>query len=161
MSSTGRIGDQELVERFVDAVEHLNRQIHSDRLDEWTSLAMTIPQVKTLVLLDTIGPMRMGALSGHLGSALSATTNVVERLVERKLVERGSDPADRRVVICELSSRGRETVGQFWRVGRERLLPLAELLGQDRLAIAVQGLEAIREAEDEVQRGSGAAQSGD
>ena len=153
--------DQELVERFVDAVEQLNRQIHSNRLDEWTSLEMTIPQVKTLVLLDTIGPMRMGALSGHLGSALSATTNVVDRLVERKLVERGSDPADRRVVICELSSRGRETVGQFWRVGRERLLPLAELLGRDQLAIAVQGLEAICEADEEFQRRSSSAQSGD
>ncbi len=76
--------DQELVERFVDAIEHLNHQIHSDRLDAWTSLEMTIPLVKTLVLLDTIGPMRMGALSGHLGSALSATTNVVDRLVERE-----------------------------------------------------------------------------
>ncbi len=64
-------------------------------------------------------------------------------------------------MTCELTSRGRETVGQFWRVGRERLLPLAELLGRDQLAIAVQGLEAIREADEELQRGSSSAQSGD
>ena len=161
MSSTRQIGDHDLVERFVDAAEYLNRQLHSDRLDEWTSLEMTIPQVKTLVLLDTIGPMRMGALSGHLGSALSATTNVVDRLVDRDLVERVSDPSDRRVVICELTAQGLEAAEQFWRIGRERLLRVGELLSREQLAIAVQGLEAIREAEDEVQRGSGSAQSGD
>ena len=149
--------DQELFERFVDAVEYLNRQIHGDRLDEWTSLEMTIPQVKTLVLLDTIGPMRMGTLSGHLGSALSATTNVVDRLVARDLVGRGSDPSDRRVVLCELTSRGRETIGHFWRVGRERLLPLAELLDPDQLAVAVQALESIREADEELQGRSASA----
>ena len=151
--------DHELVERFVDASEYLNRQIQSDRLDAWTGLEMTIPQVKTLVLLENIGPMRMGSISHHLGSTLSATTGIVDRLVEKEMVERVSDPSDRRVVICELTPRGTEAVEQLWRIGRERILPVVELLGPEQLAIAVQGLETIREAEQEVQRRSGSAQS--
>ena len=54
---------RELVERFVDAVEYLNRQVRSDHLEEWQGLEMTVPQVKTMVLLGEIGPSRMGTIS--------------------------------------------------------------------------------------------------
>ena len=57
--------------------EFLNRQMHLRRLDEWEDLDMTIPQIKTLVLLERLGSLRMGSISMHLGRALSATTTVV------------------------------------------------------------------------------------
>ena len=65
--------DHDLLERFVDAVEYLNRQLHRANLKEWESMDMTIPQVKALVLLEGVGPMRMGAIASHLGSTLSAS----------------------------------------------------------------------------------------
>ncbi len=141
----------ELVERLADAAEYLNRQVRSDHLEEWQGLEMTIPQVKTMMLLGEIGPSRMGTISGHLGSALSATTNIVDRLVERELVERVSDPSDRRVVICRLTSQGQEATDGFWRVGRERLLAVVEVLDQEQLALAVRGLETLRNAEETIQ----------
>ena len=57
----------------------------------------------------------MGVISNSLGSALSATTSIVDRLVEKKLVKRGSDPNDRRVVTCELTASGQEASERFWR----------------------------------------------
>ena len=141
-----------LIERFVEAIEHLNRQMRSGGLDEWQGRDMTIPQVKGLVLLEQSGPLRMGAIAAHLGTTLSTTTNIVDRLVEKELVKRGADPNDRRVVICELTQEGRTAIEEFWRMGRERVLLITELLGPEQLAIAVQGLELIRGAEEEVQR---------
>ena len=156
MSNDGHVQPQdmehrELVERLVDAVEYLNSRIRSDHVDEWQGLEMTIPQAKTLLLLGEMGPSRMGTISGYLGSALSATTNIVNRLVERELVERVSDPSDRRVVICRLTSQGEEAAERFWRVGRERLLGVVEALDQEQLALAVRGLEILREAEETIQ----------
>ena len=141
----------ELVEQFVDVVEYLNRQVRSDHLEEWQGLEMTIPQVKTMVLLGVVGPSRMGTISVHLGSALSATTNIVDRLVERGLVERVADASDRRVVICRLTSQGQEATDRFWRVGRERLLAVVEVLDQEQLALAVRGLETLRDAQETIQ----------
>ena len=156
MSNDGHVQPQdmehrELVARLIDAVEYLNSQLRSDHVDEWQGLEMTVPQAKTLLLLEEMGPSRMGAISGHLGSALSATTNIVDRLVERELVERVSDPSDRRVVICRLTSQGEEAAERFWRVGRERLLGVVEALDQEQLALAVRGLEILREAEETIQ----------
>ena len=101
---------RELIERFVDAVEYLNRQAHLMKLDEWEESDMTIPQIKALGLLQRMGPLRMGGIALYLGRALSATTTVVDRLVEKNLVSRGSDPRDRRVVICELTPEGRAAI---------------------------------------------------
>ena len=143
---------QDLVDRFVQSVEYLNRQMHTGRLDEWEGLDMTIPQIKTLVLLELLGPLRMGNIAIYLGRALSATTTVVDRLVEKELVDRGSDPSDRRVVVCRLTNQGEAAIERFWRVGRERIQLVADLLDEQQLQTAVQGLEVISAAEKEVQR---------
>ncbi|MDE0632399.1 MAG: MarR family transcriptional regulator [Caldilineaceae bacterium] len=150
---------EELTDRFRELAEYLNRQLHTARLDEWEDLGMTIPQIKTLVLLGPLGPLRMGNIAACLGRALSATTTIVDRLVEKGLVDRISDPNDRRVVICKLTDAGEETLKRFWRIGRERLDPAANLLDEEQLEIVVKGLELIHWAEDELQRTQASMQS--
>ena len=143
---------QELTDRFAESAEYLNRQLHTGRLDEWEGLDMTIPQIRTLVLLERMGPLRMGNIAIYLGRALSATTTVMDRLVEKGLVDRVADPSDRRVVICQLSESGEQAITRFWRIGRERLQIVADLLDEEQLETVVQGFELIRWAEEEIQR---------
>ena len=143
---------QELTDRFAESAEYLNRQLHTGRLDEWQGLDMTIPQIRTLVLLERMGPLRMGNIAIYLGRALSATTTVMDRLVEKGLVDRVADPSDRRVVICQLSESGEQAITRFWRIGRERLQIVADLLDEEQLETVVQGFELIRWAEEEIQR---------
>lgn len=143
---------QELTRRFIESVEYLNLQIHSGRLGGWEGLEMTIPQIKTLVLLERSGPLRMSSIATHFSRALSATTAVVDRLVEKDLVTRRSDPADRRLVICELTDHGRDAIAEFWRIGRERLQIVADMLEVDDLEMVVGGVELLLKAEPEIQR---------
>lgn len=141
----------ELARRFIDAVDYLNRQMHAYGLDEWKGLDMTMPQIKTLVLLERSGPLRMGNIATYLGRALSATTTVVDRLVEKELVDRAWDPSDRRVVICRLTDKGRHALKRFWRIRRERLQLMADILELEQLEIVVQGLELMRAADKQIQ----------
>ncbi len=140
-----------MVDRFVELVEYLNRQLHSGRLDEWEGLDMTIPQIKSLALLERMGPLRMGSIALHLGRALSATTTVVDRLVEKGLVHRVADPSDRRAVVCELTETGQQQIAQFWRVGNERIQMVADLLEEDELETVIRGLELISRADGMLQ----------
>ena len=142
---------QELVDQFVELAELLNRRMHSGRLDEWEGLDMTIPQIKSLALLERMGPLRMGSIAFHLGRALSATTTVVDRLVEKGLVDRVADPSDRRAVVCELTETGQQQIAQFWRVGNERLQMVAGLLEEDELETVVRGLELLGRADERLQ----------
>lgn len=150
---------ERLTQRFIAAVDFLNRQVHICGLDDWESLDMTIPQIKTLVLLERSGSLRMGNIASFLGRALSATTTVVDRLVEKELVDRAWDPSDRRVVICSLTDKGHQAMQRFWQIRRERLHVLAEFLDEEQLDAVVQGLELIRWADKEIQNSSIAKQS--
>jgi len=140
---------EELTQRLVESVEHLNRQLRLDRLSEWQDLDLTIPQAKTLFLLEREGPQRMGTIAGALGLAVSATTTVVDRLVDRGLATRLSDPKDRRVVICELTEQGRQAADRFWMIGHERLRSLAGHLRAEQLTGLVQAFEQMCDAEVE------------
>ena len=106
---------QQLTERFVELVEQMNQQMHCRPLDAWEGLDLTIPQMKTLGVLQHQGPQRMGSISNSLGTTLSAATSIIERLVDKDLVQRTPDSADRRVVICQLTRPGREAVERLRR----------------------------------------------
>ena len=150
---------EELTDRFVVLAECLNGRVYSRRLDEWQGLDMTIPQIKTLVLLNNMGPLRMGNISTYLRGAPSATTAILDRLVEREMVERVSDPNDRRVVLCQLTDQGREAAEQLWKIGRERIQAAVKLLELEQLEIAVQAFEWIAQADEKLQRELGQSQS--
>ena len=149
---------EELVERFVESVDYLHRQIRIDRLNEWQQIDLTIPQVKTLFLLESTGPLRMGSIAASLGIAVSATTTVVDRLVERGLVMRLSDPKDRRVVICELTEHGQDAADNFWRIGRERVRAALEHMTNDQLVSLVPSLETLCRAAQRAQESTAATQ---
>ncbi len=137
---------QELTERFIELVEQINQCMHSRPLEEWPDLELTIPQIKTLTLLRHQGPQRMGSIATYLGSTLSSSTSIIDRLVDKGLVERVPDPDDRRVVICQLTPQGQEATEQFWRIGRTRVVELAERLDIEELEIVVRAMELLYKA---------------
>jgi len=81
---------------------------------EWLQLDLTMPQLKTLSIIYSKGPLSMSDIATDLGVSLAAVTGVVDRLVERGVVLRKGKPDDRRVVLCTLTERGRELVDGLW-----------------------------------------------
>ena len=56
---------------------------------------------------------------------------------------------DRRVVLCQLTDEGEKAIGQFWRIGRDRLDIMVSFLDDAQLEKVVTGLELIHWAENE------------
>lgn len=152
---------QQLTDRFVDVVEYLNQQLHSGPKEEWGELDMTIPQIKALAVLQQGEPMRMGGIAAQLGSTLSATSTIVDRLVNKGLVARNLDPVDRRAVVCQLTSEGHEAVARIWRIGRVRILQVLERLDGEQLEIVVGVLELLSRAVRDTAQGAGEAPTTD
>ena len=109
-----------------------------------------MPQLRALFALRRHGDCRMGVVASQLGTSLSSATGVIDRLVERGLVERWQDPADRRSNVCRLTPEGVEMAEQLLTLRRraweERLNALTpeEAEGAQRgLAILLKGLERV------------------
>ena len=141
---------EHLVERFVGLFEAIYARMCSSPTSEWWGIELTMPQLKALVLLYQ-GPHRMSGIAAYLGTSLSSATSMMDRLVEKGLIDRAPDPHDRRVVTCHLTSHGHEEVERFWSVGRMRILDLAGDLTYEELQVLIPAMEIFPEAAQRVQ----------
>lgn len=66
-------------------------------------------QARALGVLARHGTMRLRDLTDHLHIAARSTTEVVDALEDRGLVERVQDPADRRATLVALTDAGTST----------------------------------------------------
>jgi DNA-binding MarR family transcriptional regulator len=91
----------------------------------WLELDMSTPQFKALLLISEEAGIRMRELARKMGGSFSNATVLVDRLVERGLVERLAEPEDRRVVLVRVSEEGRRLIEKLvtsWRAISPSLL---------------------------------------
>ena len=95
----------ELTERVL-RVAHLIRRTSMAGL---APLNLTPAQSRALRTISRSGsPIRMGELAAALGVVPRSATDLVDALQDADLVERTTDPANRRSVLVELTQQGRD-----------------------------------------------------
>ncbi len=137
-----QITKDQLTKRLVDLVERISAQMRPESDEEWSDLELTMPQFRAICLLGQ-GPERMGNLAGHLNTSMSSATSMIDRLVDKGLVERAPDASDRRVVTCQLTSRGREEMERFLRINQLRLTRMAGRLTIEELQTVVDAMDIL------------------
>jgi DNA-binding MarR family transcriptional regulator len=92
------------------------------RLRPWN---LSGSQAAALGVLVTHGPQRMSDLARYLLQQTQTTTDLVDRLEQRKLVQRIRHATDRRVVLVEATEAARTLLSEIdstgWDVGREAI----------------------------------------
>jgi DNA-binding MarR family transcriptional regulator len=95
-------GDESLSESFWAVARQL-RETSKHALAPWD---VTPSQLRVLLTLGRHGTMRLSALSDHLHIAPRSTTEVVDAIEARGLVQRRPDPDDRRAILVALTEPG-------------------------------------------------------
>ena len=107
---------------------------------------LTVSQCHSLECLHTSGSLTMGQLAGKLYLEVSTMTRVVDNLVAKGLVTRGSDPQDRRVIRVEITDEGVDRVVQVQgKLISEYQLVLDKIAPDGREAV-IEGLQHMLEA---------------
>jgi DNA-binding MarR family transcriptional regulator len=113
---------------------------------------LTVPKLRALLFIRRHPGASLSPLAEHLGMALPATSGLVERLVQAGLVNRTTNPDERRRIQLSLTAPGTEHVERAQLLVRSRLradlaaISPAEL---DRLAASLEVLAGLtREHED-------------
>lgn len=80
--------------------------------------AMTLQQFRALTILHELGPQNAASLAAALGIAPSTLTRLANRLVRDGLIDRVTDPTDRRAVVLSITRRGTRTAERVksWRL---------------------------------------------
>ena len=103
---------------------------------EWLKSDLTAAQLRVLLVVYTEGPSRMSSIASFMEVAVSTVTGIMDNLVKKGLVTRRADTEDRRLVICELSASGRETVNRLWSFGQYQIDKLLNGMSIDQLKMA-------------------------
>ena len=136
---------KELTDRLVELLERFYIEVRCHPGEDWSDVELTIPQLRTLVLLRS-EDQRMTQIAEYLGTSLPSATGMIDRLFDKALVERMADENDRRVVACRLTAQGREEVERFWQLEQMSMVRLTDQLDADELGTVVKAMELLLQA---------------
>ena len=125
---------------------------------EWMDMDLTMRQLKVLFLLFDQPPTRMSALAAGLGVTLPWCTSLVDRLVKEGMIQRREDPLDRRLVLCELSEKGRALVSKLWQSGQLQTEAHLERLTEEELRVVARAMTIFQGAAAVVESHEAASQ---
>ena len=136
--------DAERNDTLAEAFWSLARQLRRASLESLARWDITPSQSRALRVLTRHGVMRLSDLAEHLRIAARSTTEVVDSLEDKGLLERQPDPHDRRATLVALtapgialgeatrSSRGTEAARVFDRLSTTDRAHLARILNKLR-----------------------------
>jgi DNA-binding MarR family transcriptional regulator len=115
----------------------------------WLRGSLSLVHLHVLTILED-GPLPMSRLAEALDVSVASATGIIDRMEDRKLIERRSQPDDRRVVIVHPTRRGRRVFEVIARDRRARLAPIIERMTDDEIASFLVGLRAMRRIQTEL-----------
>lgn len=96
-----------------EIIEHLSRCQRPAGLTNWKKLGLSHAQVGMLFMLSYHQDASVNQIADFLGVTKSAVTQLLEPLVDKRLVTRRSDPKDKRIARLSLSAKGRSQIRQI------------------------------------------------
>lgn len=131
---------QNTLREFIETTTHRSMQAFI-RHNRKSSLSLS--QVSTLIRLFYHGPSQVNDLAEHLGITMAAVSQLLNQLIDARLILRSTSPSDRRVKLIALTEQGTLTVRKsisarhvwvddlaqlFTTAEKEELLPCLNLL---------------------------------
>ena len=150
-----RVRRDALIEQILEREQTLCRLMGPLQSEIWLDVDMSMAQLKTFFVLSTApaepdGGLRVSDLARRLGVTPPTASTLIDRLVERGLVDRREDPLDRRQQRCRLTPSGQELLARLHESGRWQSQSLLTVMSEDELRLVGQAVEILIRAAEQV-----------
>lgn len=112
---------------------------------------VTLPQFRTLVVLDGHGEVNLNRLAELLAVNSSTAMRMIDRLLAGELVTRRENPTNRREVLLGLSSRGALVVKRVTDRRRKDIAEIVQAMPSRQRSDLIEALRVFAEAAGEPQ----------
>ncbi len=110
---------------------------------------VTLPQFRTLVILDSHGAVNLNRLAELLAVNSSTAMRMIDRLLASELVTRRENPANRREVLLGLSPRGSLVVKKVTNRRRRDIARIVQAMPVGLKSDLIEALRGFAEAAQE------------
>jgi DNA-binding MarR family transcriptional regulator len=138
----------QLVQEVVELERQVGRVVGQHAPGVLIDSGLTLPQLRSLLLIANRGSTNFRKLAKALGVTPSNVTGIVDRLVEQGLVSRTQNPEDRREMTLQATDKGKALVSNLKEAGMKRMTQVLSLLSLEELSALAQGLSAFIRAAD-------------
>jgi DNA-binding MarR family transcriptional regulator len=107
---------------------------------------LTLPQLRTLVVLSERQPLKLAGLAAVLGVNPSTAMRMVDRLVAAGAVARHTNPDNRREVVLTLTAAGSDLVERVMEHRRAAITEVVLRVPPEQRTGLVEGLRALTDA---------------
>ncbi|MFG2139712.1 MarR family winged helix-turn-helix transcriptional regulator [Streptomyces sp. NPDC048650] len=114
-----------------------------------TEPTLTLPQLRTLVVLDSQGPVKLASLATALGVNPSTAMRMVDRLEAAGSVHRQAKPGNRREIVLNLTPKGRALVERVVSHRHARIADIVTRLPAAQRTGLITSLRALTDAAGE------------
>ena len=110
MTSDGKVADS--LENLFCIFNHWIKYRFKDYFIQ-NEADLTLNQYRVLYILKQHGKIRMSELSECLNTTLGSLTIMIDRLIDKNLVERSFSAEDRRIVLVSITRNGEYIIKEF------------------------------------------------
>lgn len=107
---------------------------------------LSLSQLRVLAFLERCPEASLSEVADYLDVSRSTMSAMIERLVQRSLVDRMEDPQERRRVILTLTTTGAEYLHQVCEVIRSQVAGVLANLSDTQLHQVMEGIALLGEA---------------
>lgn len=137
---------EDLIEDLLEEMTPWNPQERLSAFRSFLTGSLSVIHINVLTILEVQGPLSMSHLADELDVSVASATGIVDRMEQRRLVERRHGDADRRVVSVHPTRLGGEVFARLRRHRRDKLKKVLGKLSDAELAAFLTGLRAVRRA---------------
>ena len=152
-----------LIEELVRLEPELMRARFSIQPPPLLEIDVTMLQFKALMIMfcsvassESAG-VRVSDLARYLGVSAATASTLVDRLVDRRLVERREDPQDRRQHLCRASAEGQQLIVTFFQETRSQSRELLAVLTEEELETVKRSMNILIDAANRIRTAAGLA----
>jgi DNA-binding MarR family transcriptional regulator len=111
--------------------------------EPWRRLDVPLAQLKSLFLIHMRGSVNVRTLAAEMGVTPSNVTGIVDRLVAQGLVKRSESLDDRRIVLLEITDKGKETITEIHETGLTYMKGVLDRMDAEDITALVKGMRAF------------------
>lgn len=130
----------ELMEAIHPIMQFIRTEMRSQR-----EPSLSVPQFRALAFLSRHPGSSLSEVAEHLGVTRATASTMVDRLVQRDLVQRAEDPEERRHIKLNLTAEGGDRLEQMRAITRQKIAALFAALSPEELTQVSAGLVILEQ----------------
>jgi len=136
--STAQQAATELMEAMPAIMQFVRTEMRSQR-----EPSLSVPQFRVLAFLGRNPQASLSRVAEHIGITRATASTMVDRLVQRELVDRQEDPQERRQIMLKLTQMGSDRLEEMRNTTRQKIADLLDELTPEELGHVTFGLTLL------------------